>query len=86
MPDTQEQNRFRVSYYRAPCVNAVRPFKISPGFEFIELVTNGVVYFQSGSRVDKLGCGAMFCHVAGEETIHRTEASAPYECLAVFFA
>ena len=85
MKNTTPQNRFRIFYYRAPSVSAVRPFKILPGFELIELVTNGVVYFQSGSHELKLGCGAMFCHAAGEETIHRTEAEAPYECLSAMF-
>ncbi len=34
----------------------------------------------------KLGCGALFWHWAGEETIYRTEAGAPYECLALTFS
>ena len=86
MPTNPSQNCFRVSYYRAPSVNAVTPFKIAPGFEIIELVTRGVVFFQSGRHALKLGCGAMFWHVAGDETIFRTKASDPYECLSIFFS
>ncbi|MEI6035399.1 MAG: helix-turn-helix transcriptional regulator [Verrucomicrobiae bacterium] len=44
------------------------------------------MYFRSGDRELKLGCGALFWHLAGEETIHRTESGSPYECLALAFA
>ena len=73
----------QVLYYRAPAEKKVIPFTIMPGFEVIELVTHGIVYFQAGKNDLTLGCGAMFWHRAGEETIHRTDPSSPYECLAV---
>lgn len=87
MPTTrQPQTELRnVHYYRAPAANRVTPYRIPPHSEVVELVTNGTVYFRSGKHDLKLGCGAMFWHVAGDETIHRTDPEAPYECLAVHF-
>lgn len=73
----------RIYRYQAPPVSAVRPFVIPRGREVIELVTGGVVYFRSGDTDLKLGCGALFWHVAGDETIHRTEPDAPYRCIAL---
>jgi len=76
----------RMAYFKAPPVPSVTPFVIPRRMEVVELVTEGVVYFRSGDREMKLGCGALFWHLPGEETIHRTEADAPYECLALAFA
>jgi len=83
MPPADLGYRCNISYYRAPLTGKVIPYRIAPGHEIIELVTHGVVYFRSGKQDLKLGCGAMFWHIAGEETIHRTECDDPYECLAV---
>jgi AraC-like DNA-binding protein len=76
----------RMAYFKAPPVSSVTPFVIPRRMEVVELVTEGVVYFRSGDRELKLGCGALFWHMPGEETIHRTESDAPYECLALAFA
>ncbi len=76
---------FRIGYYKAPSVRAVRPYLIPPHNEIIEIVTNGVVYFEEDGADRKLGCGAMFWHFPGDETIHRTDAETPYECLALNF-
>lgn len=75
-----------MSYFRAPSVSAVLPHPIPKRTELVELVTEGVVYFRAADRDWKLGCGALFWHVAGEETICRTEPDAPYQCLALSFA
>lgn len=74
-----------MGYYKAPAVSEVTPRMILPRTSVVELVTGGVVYFRSGQTDFKLGCGALFWHVAGEETIYRTEAESPYECLALSF-
>lgn len=79
-------NPIRISYFKCPRTHQVDPFTIRPGSEVVELVTNGVVYFQSRRKTLKLGCGALFWHRPGEETIHRTEPDAPYECLAIHFS
>lgn len=76
----------RMGYFKAPPVSAVTPYIIPQRTAIVELVTEGVIYFRSDSGDMKLGCGALFWHVFGEETIHRTEAANPYECLALAFA
>ena len=75
----------RMSFYKAAPVSAVPPYTIPHRTEVIELVTDGVVYFESDGRDRKFGCGALFWHVAGDQTIHRTEAAQPYRCLALSF-
>jgi len=75
----------RMSYFKAPPVSAVTPHVLPPRTIIVELVTEGVIYFRTDSGDMKLGCGALFWHVFGEETIHRTEATDPYECLALAF-
>jgi AraC-like DNA-binding protein len=75
-----------MSYFKAPAVSEVNPFHIPARTTVIELVTEGVIYFRSDHADLTLGCGALFWHIAGEETICRTDPSAPYECLALAFA
>jgi AraC-like DNA-binding protein len=74
-----------MSYYRAPAVFSVSPHVIPKRTELVELVIAGVVYFRAGDQDWQVGCGALFWHVAGEETIHRTKPDAPYECLVLTF-
>ncbi len=69
-----------VSYYEAPAVDEVRPYRIEAGWHLVELVVGGVVRFDVGNRELRLGAGAMFWHIEGEDTIHRTSPDAPYKC------
>jgi len=85
MPHNRHVKSIQIGYYKAPNTAQVTPYRIPPGSEVVELVTNGIVYFKSQNQDLKLGCGTMFWHTAGEETIHRTEPSSPYECLAIRF-
>jgi len=73
-------------YFKAPAVSAVTPVLIPPRTVVIELVVEGVLYFRSDNTELTLGCGALFWHVFGEETICRTEPDAPYGCLALVFS
>ncbi len=84
MPFSLPKKLVRIFYFKARTATD-NPLPIKEGIEIIELVTNGTVYFQHGKDDLKLGCGAMFWHVAGEKTIHRTELSSPYECLSAHF-
>ncbi len=75
----------RLSYFKAPAVASVTPYTIPQEREVVELVTAGTVHFEANGRPEKFGCGTLFWHVAGDETIHKTEAADPYECLALLF-
>lgn len=75
----------RIWYYTAPPVSAVKPVVIPARTTVIELVTAGVVHFRWQNTELTVGCGALFWHVAGEETICRTEPDSPYECLVLGF-
>lgn len=79
-------DQVRVGYYKAPPVDAVKPLVIPARTLVVELVTKGTVYYQVGTEDQTLGCGALFWHVFGEETICRTTPSDPYECLALAFS
>lgn len=71
----------RVSNYYAPPVDAVTPFYINSGYELIEIVTGGVVFFEGGVYRK----GSIFWHVYGDHTIHQTRASEPYRCMTFLF-
>lgn len=79
-PATQRPTEVEVSYYEAPAVDEVKPYRIETGFHLVELVVGGVVRFEVGNRDLRLGAGAMFWHIEGEDTIHRTSPEAPYRC------
>ena len=74
-----------MAYFQAPSDSEVTPNTIPAGKEVIEIVTDGIIYFRSEIGEMRLGCGAVFWHIAGDETIHRTEAARPYKCLAIVF-
>jgi AraC-like DNA-binding protein len=63
----------------------VRPFVIPRGVTVIELLTRGVIYFSWDGADLKLGPGALFWHMEGEETICRTSPDDPYQCLSIRF-
>lgn len=72
-------------YFVAPPVPEVMPYAIPKHMEVVEIVTAGEVYFNHEGRALTLGCGAVFWHGFGDQTIFRTNPSAPYECLALSF-
>lgn len=83
MKSENTRQLIRMGYYKAPAVEAVRPYLLPRDTEVIELVTDGVIYFPVEGREITVGCGALFWHVAGEETIHRTDPKNPYRCMAI---
>jgi len=76
----QRPTEVEVSYYEAPAVDEVRPYRIETGYHLVELVVGGVVRFEVGNRELRLGAGAMFWHIEGEDTIYQTVPEAPYKC------
>lgn len=72
------------SRYRAPAA-PVKPFRIPPGLELVEILTGGRVDFPVADRFETFTKGTVFCHLAGEETIHRNHLKDPYRCVAVHF-
>lgn len=75
-----------MAYFKASSLPEVHPRIIPPGTIVVELITEGTVYYQQGAEDLKLGCGALFWHIPGEQTIYRTDADSPYECLAMSFS
>lgn len=71
----------RVSNYYAPPTDAVTPFCIKPGYELVEIVTGGVVFFDGGVYRK----GTVFWHIQGDHTIYQTSASEPYRCMTFLF-
>lgn len=74
-----------IGFFAAPPVHEVRPFIIDPGMEFVELVTDGTIFFEVNGRDLRLGCGALFWHQTGESTIFRTRPESPYRCMTARF-
>lgn len=74
-----------VGLYRCPEVNEVRPATIRPQHELVELMVSGAIRWDNGDGEQVYGQGAMFWHLAGEKTIHKTFADNPYRCLTFHF-
>ena len=75
-----------VGYYRAPGDSEIKPHAIAEGFEYIELVTAGKVFFEVEGHELEFGCGAMFWHLPSDCTIHKTDPDNPYERLCLKFS
>ncbi len=74
-----------LSNFAAPHGVKINPAPILPGHETIEILTGGKLYFEVNGVDREFGPGAIFWHVAGEETIHRYPPDNPYRCLAMRF-
>jgi len=73
------------SSYSAPANAVVHPYVIPPGWEVVEILTGGRVFFPCEGERREFGRGAIFWHRAGGHTIFETTSEAPYRCLALRF-
>lgn len=74
-----------VSTYACPPVQRVKPIKIPPGFEYVEIISGGKIYFELDGKRHEFGVGTVFWHQAGEYTICETSADDPYRCIVLKF-
>ena len=72
------------NFYSAPRT-PIRPVMVKPACEYVEIITDGVVYFGEGDNKREYRRGAIFWHQSGEETVYRTSVDAPYRCLVCRF-
>ena len=72
-----------VGYYHAPDHAQVVPTTIPTGFELVEILTAGTVYFEVEGRRREFGPGTIFWHLAGDSTICETTVENPYQCLVL---
>lgn len=75
----------RVCYYKAPHHKRIAPKKIPLNHEYLELLTDGEVYFGEGADRKAYGCGYLFWHIPGDMTVHDNNPEFPYQCLALLF-
>lgn len=76
-----------VGYYKAPKGKPITPRIIPKKIEYLEILTNGFVFFKPDKSKEeiKFGCGTMFWHIPGDYTICKADQNEPYECLCVTF-
>lgn len=82
---TREIEIETISYYKAPYHTKVRPYMIKEGFEYIELINDGEVFFDDGNGLKSRRCGSLFWHIPGDFTVHESNPDFPYQCLCVRF-
>ncbi len=70
-----------VSHFSAPAVDDLKPHYIEDRTELVEIITGGTLFFKN----KEYHKGAIFWHVAGEHTIHKTTAKDPYRCMVFRF-
>ncbi len=75
----------KVAYYKAPYHKNIRPQHIPENHEYVELLTDGEVYFDDGSGRKAYNRGWMFWHMPGDMTIHDNNPDFPYQCATYFF-
>lgn len=75
-----------VFYYEAPAGRTVRPVRIKPGTECVELLSGGEVLFTADGAERRFGKGAIFWHQSGDFTVHRYPPDRPYRCYVFRFA
>jgi AraC-like DNA-binding protein len=80
------QDLKQVGFYMAPDNAQVTPVRIPDRIELVELLTGGEVAFEVNNEMRTFGKGTIFWHKAGEETIWRTQPSAPYRCAVFMFS
>ncbi len=77
---------YQVSVFIASGTHPIKPFRIPDGFELVEVLLGGRIFFEVNGENREFERGAIFWHIAGEYTIFRTPPEDPYRCLAVRFA
>ena len=69
-----------VGFFEAPAGQEVRPYRIQPELEVVELLTAGTICFDTASGERRCKAGSLFWHLPGEMTIHRYLPETPYQC------
>ena len=75
----------RVLFYTAPASCSPTPYQISPGIQLLEIILDGVVYFEIDHVKHPCRRGTIFWHIAGDHTICETTRDEPYRCLVLRF-
>lgn len=74
------------THYHQAAGSHPSPRLVPAGFELVELVTEGRGWVQSDGRWHEVVAGQLIWHVAGDETIGRSDFERPYRCLAATFS
>lgn len=75
-----------VSHYHQAPKTQPNPNTIADGVELVELVTGGRGWLWHEEEWVEVTPGALIWHVAGDQTIARSDPENPYSCLAVSMA
>ena len=73
------------SFFTPPPSGKIAPWKIEPNFEWIEVITDGVVFFEWEGREREFRKGTIFWHRTGEWTVWKTSPQEPYSCGVFLF-
>jgi len=74
-----------VSHYHQRPGSHPDPLVFNGREQCIEVVTGGRGWFETEGRWQEIGAGDLLWHVAGDQTIARSDFANPYHCLAVWF-
>ena len=78
---------FYLEFFQAREGQPLEPLTIPPNVQYIEVLTNGRVWFEAPGGGRRLYArGTLFWHVAGEQTIHEYPPGEAYGCYAVSFS
>lgn len=77
----------RGGFFRCPAVKSVTPSTIPAGYEYVEILASGRIFFKEENETDEKEYprGTVFWHSAGEKTICHTDPKDPYRCYVLVF-
>ena len=75
----------RVSYFQAPKVDKVRPHPIPKGFEVVEVLVGGKIFFNIDGELKECRKGSIFWQIEDDYTLSHTDKNDPYRCMVFAF-
>ena len=74
-----------VGYFQASKVDKVKPHPILKGFELVEVLIGGKIFFNIDGNMQECHKGAIFWHIEDDYTLSLTDKNDPYCCMVFAF-
>ena len=77
---------YNCSFFTPPASGVITPKQVLPCAEWVEVITDGVVFFEWEGKLREFRKGTIFWHKAGDWTVWQTTREEPYSCGVFLFA
>ena len=76
---------YNCSFFTPPASGVITPKQVLPCAEWVEVITDGVVFFEWEGKLREFRKGTIFWHKAGDWTVWQTTREEPYSCGVFLF-